>query len=84
MDADSFCEPRNFSRVLCLLGVGWLGEVNLRKSVTVISITDFYVTVMWCISLTISLDYMPQIVQSPSCIGLINKYYFVLMLQAFL
>ncbi len=36
-DVDSFCEPRNFSRVLCLLGVGWLGEVNLRKSVT-----DFY------------------------------------------
>ncbi len=84
MEADSLCEPRNFSRVLCLLCVGWLGEVNLRKSVAVISITDLHVTVTWCISLTISLDYMPQILQSPSCIGLINKYYFVLMLQAVL
>ncbi len=84
MDANSLCEPRNFSRVLYILFVGWFGEVNLRKSVAVISITDLHVMVTWCISLTISLDYMPQIVQSPSCIRLIYKYYFVLMLQAVL
>ncbi len=40
--------------------------------------------VTWCISLTISLDYMPQILQSPSCIGIINKYYIVLIFQAVL
>ncbi len=30
MEADSLCEPRNFSRVLCLLCVG---VANLSKSV---------------------------------------------------
>ncbi len=53
-------------------------------SVAVIPITDLHVTVMWCISLTINIYYLPQIWQFPSCIGLINTNYFVLMLQAVL
>ncbi len=44
----------NFSLVLCL---GW-GKSHPRESVAVISITDLHVT---AISLTISLDYLPQI-----------------------
>ncbi len=78
MEADSICEPRNISRVLCLLCVGWLGEVNLRKSVAVISITDLHVTVTWCISLTINIYYSPQIWQSPSLFcerGLLVRLY---------
>ncbi len=39
----------------------WLGEVNLRKSVAVISITDLHVMVTCCISLTINIYYSPQI-----------------------
>ncbi len=45
---------RNFSLSLCLV---W-GETRPRESVAVISITDLHVT---AISLTISLDYLPQI-----------------------
>ncbi len=37
MEEDSLCEPRNFSLV-CVLLAGWLGEVNLKKSVA----RDFY------------------------------------------
>ncbi len=41
---------------LCL--ASWLGEVNLRKSV----VSDFYRgTHVMAISLTLSLDYLPQI-----------------------
>ncbi len=39
----------------------------------------------WCaVSLTINLGYLPQIWQSPSWVGIINKCSFVLMLQAVL
>ncbi len=49
---DMFRELRSFCLV-CVLLAGWLGEVNLRKYVAVISITDLHVTVTWCISLTL-------------------------------
>ncbi len=39
----------------------WSGEVNLRKPVTVISITDLHVMVTCCISVTINIYYSPQI-----------------------
>ncbi len=76
---DMFCEQRNVCLV-CVLLAGW-GEVILRKSVAY----NFYRgTHVMAISLTINLDYLPQILHCPSCIGLINKYSFVLMLQAIL
>ncbi len=46
-----FCEQRNFCLV-CVLLAGWLGEVNLRKSVA----RDFY-----CGTHVVSLDCLPQI-----------------------
>ncbi len=54
-----FCEQRNLCLV-CVLLAGWLGEVNLRKSVAVISITDLHVTVT-SLSLSMNIYYSPQI-----------------------
>ncbi len=76
---DMFCEQRNFCLVCALLAGG--GEVNLRKYVA----CDFYHgTHVMTISLTINLDYLPQICQFPSRVGIINVFLLFLMLQAVL
>ncbi len=61
----------------------WLGEVNLRKSVAVISITDLHVMVTCCISLTLIFITRPKFDSLLPALELSLSVPFVLILQAF-